>query len=153
MASGTVIVYPRARRVVATLLTVGAVALGGVGCQPPPSSTLPTASVGAWSLPDPRLTPGAVQSTDVHDVCPRVNPAFERGRPGTSVKNRVYRTYGITEHPTGRYEVDHLIPLELGGANASDNLWPEPNDHPARHPLGNSKDELEDVLHRLVCAG
>lgn len=128
-------------------------------CQPVDSGAPVVATSSAagaldpWSLPDPHLTPGAVQSTDVADVCPHVNPDFEKHRPGTSVKNRVYAAYGITSHPTGVYEVDHLIPLELGGANTPANLWPEPNDHPASHPNGNSKDELEDTLHRLVCAG
>ena len=30
------------------------------------------------------------------------------------MKREVYREYGITSHGPGDYEVDHLIPLELG---------------------------------------
>jgi hypothetical protein len=46
------------------------------------------------------------------------------------------------------YEYDHLVPLELGGAeNDPRNLWPEPGASP------NPKDELEHRLHSLVCAG
>ncbi|MGH6869842.1 MAG: hypothetical protein ACREDA_13430, partial [Methylocella sp.] len=46
------------------------------------------------------------------------------------------------------YEVDHLIPLEIGG-DPTDirNLWPQPLES-ARH-----KDEIENRLHELVCGG
>jgi hypothetical protein len=104
------------------------------------------------AMPNRKLTPGAVQTTDVHQVCPHTNPAFEKARPGTSVKNKVYAEYGIASHTTGQYEVDHLIPLELGGANTIANLWPELNDHP-RSGVLNSKDLLENKLHSLVCSG
>ncbi len=49
------------------------------------------------------------------------------------------------------YEEDHLIALEVGGSpTAVANLWPEPR-------FGTwgaaKKDQLENELHRLVCAG
>jgi hypothetical protein len=64
-------------------------------------------------------------------------------------KEGVYAAYGITTHAAGEYELDHLIPLELGGSNARSNLWPQPytgawNAH--------VKDALEDRLHAMVCA-
>lgn len=68
-----------------------------------------------------------------------------------SEKLAVYAEYGIMVHPTGRYEIDHLVALELGGSNATGNLWPEFNDHPAGYL--NSKDLLEDRLHQMVCSG
>jgi hypothetical protein len=40
-------------------------------------------------------------------------------------KRQVYAEYGITEHHTGDYEVDHLISLKLCGSNSIKNLWPE----------------------------
>jgi hypothetical protein len=65
--------------------------------------------------------------------------------------HEVYAAYGIRyPEPTGTYELDHLIPLEIGGNNANANLWPEPaSPTPGYH----QKDELENALHRLVCAG
>jgi hypothetical protein len=44
-------------------------------------------------------------------------------------------------------EIDHLIPLELGGADDVKNLWPQPA------PDYKYKDKLENELHRLVCSG
>jgi hypothetical protein len=41
------------------------------------------------------------------------------------MKREVYEEYGVTSHGRGDYEVDHLIPLELGSSNSIKNLWPE----------------------------
>lgn len=63
--------------------------------------------------------------------------------------------YGNDRDPS-TLEYDHLVPLGLGGAvNDPRNLWPEPN-YPNVSPdsyILNPKDELEDRLHDLVCAG
>lgn len=118
--------------------------------QAPPGTTAPHAG-STFPLPDRRLTPGSIQSSRLADICPRVNPEFEKHRPTTATKRQVYLEYGILQHPAGEYEIDHLIPLELGGSNKIDNLWPEPNDHPRGYL--NSKDKLENRLHKLVCAG
>ncbi len=47
-------------------------------------------------------------------------------------------------------EIDHIVPLELGGANEIANLFPEPGSRNANYHV---KDELENRLHDLVCAG
>lgn len=52
---------------------------------------------------------------------------------------------------TGDYEEDHLISLELGGSPTSQsNLWPEPYKAPDGARV---KDQLENKLRELVCAG
>jgi hypothetical protein len=49
------------------------------------------------------------------------------------------------QHVTG--ELDHLVPLELGGSNDMKNFWVEAGRIP------NPKDTVENRLHREVCAG
>ncbi len=96
------------------------------------------------------LTPGAIMSVSLSRICTPGYSARVRDVPW-SVKLDVYRAYGITRRSAGQYEIDHLIPLELGGSNATANLWPELNDHPRGYL--NSKDQLENRLHDLVCRG
>lgn len=66
------------------------------------------------------------------------------------VKNLVYARYGITKHSRETYEMDHLIPLELGGSNKQANLFPEAA---MPRPGFHEKDVLENTLHALVCEG
>ena len=128
-----------------------AVITAAVGLSAPAvviASTAPAASAASWPagfvLPNHHLTPGAYGHSFAQ-VCPHVSAVLENGRPSTAVKNQIYAEYHITYHPTGKYEIDHLVPLELDGSNAKANLWPEPGLH-------NKKDVLENRLHSLVCA-
>jgi len=98
------------------------------------------------SLPDPACTPGAPSRATVSQVCVPGYTARVRNVP-TTLKASIYRAYGITSHAAGSYEIDHLIPLELGGSNARANLWPE------RAPGYGRKDTLENTYHAAVCNG
>jgi hypothetical protein len=73
------------------------------------------------------------------------------------IKRRMIRLYGYyAGHRLSSYELDHLIPLELGGApNDTGNLWPEVDyaGVPSQTYYRNPKDRLERVLNRRVCAG
>src|ERR1700694_4476691 len=100
-------------------------------------------------LPDPALTPGDVLPAGVNQICVTGYSTSVRN-VSTATKNTVYAEYHIVSHATGQYEVDHLIPLELGGSNSMRNLWPEPAEP---RPGFHEKDVLENRLHALVCAG
>jgi len=101
-------------------------------------------------LPDPRLTPGDVLTTDKNVICRPGYTQTVRNVP-QSVKNQVYREYGITSRQPGEYEVDHLVSLELGGSNSIKNLWPQSY---KTQPLNaHVKDKLENKLHDLMCSG
>jgi hypothetical protein len=75
-------------------------------------------------LPDPKLTPGDAFEVTVQDLCVNGYTKKVRHFP-PEMKREVYEEYGVTSHGPGDYEVDHLIPLELGGSNSIKNLWPE----------------------------
>ena len=99
--------------------------------------------------PDRELTPGDVFPYATRDdVC---TPGWSREHRHVTESERyqVYVEYGRRQGP-GCCEVDHLIPLELGGTNTIKNLWPQPDDP---RPGAAEKDQLENTLHRLVCAG
>ena len=126
---------------------------------PPAAIAMPTVAATApvtqrvpagVAMPNPRLTPGAIFSVTRAEVC--TSGWATRHRDVTSEQyDEVYGEYGIRyPEPSGTYELDHLIPLELGGGNANANLWPEPA-WPA--PGFHQKDALENALHDLVCAG
>jgi hypothetical protein len=101
-------------------------------------------------LPDPKLTPGDTFEVTVQDLCVRGYTKKVRNVPA-AMKREVYEEYGITSHGSGDYEVDHLIPLELGGSNSIKNLWPE--SHRTSPWNAQVKDRLEGKLHELVCSG
>jgi len=63
----------------------------------------------------------------------------------TNEKTRQMKRYGAVDL-RDRYELDHLVPLELGGSNDPDNLWPEPDASP------NRKDAVENAARRAVCS-
>ena len=104
----------------------------------------------AGPLPDPACTPGAVdpavtQSNIRSTIC---SPGYTATvRPSASDTDRWKRVAEQAYGTTGTGEYDHLVSLELGGANATSNLWPEPGSIP------NAKDAVENRLHKEVCDG
>ncbi|MGY2894346.1 sunset domain-containing protein [Deinococcus sp. UYEF24] len=101
-------------------------------------------------VPDPKLSPGDVLTSDPKIVCVSGYTKTVRNVP-QSLKEQVYREYGITSRQSGEYEIDHLISLELGGSNSIRNLFPESY---KTTPLNaHVKDKLENKLHDLACSG
>jgi hypothetical protein len=102
-------------------------------------------------LPDAGCTPGTrYRLVDKARVCTPGYAGRVRNVP-QSRKDAVYRAYGIKRHFDGRDgEVDHLVSLELGGTNATANLFPEAA---SPRPGSHEKDRLENELHDEVCSG
>jgi hypothetical protein len=104
-------------------------------------------------LPDPRCTPGsidpAVTQADIRStICKKGWTA--KVRPPESQTERFKYDVAYLAYRTPRSErteLDHLVPLELGGSNDATNLWPE---YP---PTPNPKDKVEDALNAAVCDG
>ena len=113
--------------------------------------TPPSTKAGAAYLyPNLSLTPGAVLTTDATTICTPGYASSVRNIP-TVTKKQVYAEYGASyPQPTGAYEVDHFIPLEIGGSNDIKNLWLE---SATPTPGFHQKDQFENFEHGQVCNG
>jgi len=117
----------------------------------------------AGQLPDPTITPGAVDPSATKDVvCVRGYTSGVKA-DGTKVRDvpervklQAYRNYGIEGNYKGYCdlkvgcEIDHLISLQLGGSNDIKNLWPQSY---AGNWNAHIKDGLENTLRAKVCKG
>jgi hypothetical protein len=116
--------------------------------------------------PDRALTPGVVDpgATDAnicaHDWGPGAPPVpgggdltYSKAARHTSsrLKDAVFAEYNLANpHDGGHsYEVDHRVPLSLGGADVRENLWPESRRGDGLNAW--TKDRLEYHLYRMVC--
>jgi hypothetical protein len=102
-------------------------------------------------LPDPTLTPGAVRTTDVGAICS--TPTRGLRHWSRERDDRILAEHGLPTGPHPSVEIDHLIPLCLGGADDDKNLWPEPRHSIETEWPAELKDDLEHRLCELVCAG
>jgi hypothetical protein len=100
-------------------------------------------------LPDVNCTPGRVLDATKKEICVSGYTKTVRNVSGT-IKEQVYINYGILIRQKGEYEMDHLIPLELGGSNSILNLFPQPAEP---FPGFHEKDKVENYLRRQVCDG
>lgn len=101
--------------------------------------------------PNPALTPGA---KNLHltkaVICSSVFRTADYRTVTDKTKKNVFERYGIPWEKRNNYEVDHLIPLEIGGSNLITNLWPQPY---LPRPGAHEKDVIENRLHKEMCAG
>jgi hypothetical protein len=126
----------------AALLFVAVVAAGYHFSSPAPVSR-------GISVPEPRLTPGAVALVNREQVC-KSTSTKNRAVP-IQVQRKVFEEYGIQGAEPRAYEVDYLISPALGGADDIRNLWPQ--SYSATVWNAYVKDALEDRLRELVCSG
>jgi hypothetical protein len=117
---------------------------------------------------NPKLTPGAVDPTltaDLskashlvngveHNICAAsfVTPPFRAATKSQKIKTAVCKAYGIAAGcPGSAWELDDIVPIEVGGQNVQANLWPQPiaearvKDHQVEDLLGGPRG--------LVCQG
>ena len=108
-------------------------------------------------LPNPTITPGSINPNATKEViCVRgyTSGNDADGEPVRNVsdatKRKVFQLYNIDPN-SDKFEVDHLISLQLGGSNNITNLWPE--SYTTKPLNARTKDGLENRLHALVCKG
>lgn len=117
------------------------------------SVTGPCHARDAGRLPDSRCTPGsidpAVTQADIASTICRDGYTATVRPPEAATEHFKWDesvpAYGFAASVSG--ELDHLVPLELGGSNDAANLWPEAGQLP------NPKDDVEGTLRRAVCGG
>ena len=109
----------------------------------------------AGELPNPMLTKGAARVVTKNVLCTTSTKLVRHTT--TDTKRAVYAEYGINPKRSvsctgvahSCYEIDHLIPLEIGGDDVQANLWPQLYDGENN---AHNKDELENFLHKEICA-
>lgn len=103
-------------------------------------------------LPDPSCTPGAVDpavtQADIQSTICRAGYTASVRPPESQTEAFKWNVAEVAyaQHDVSG-ELDHLVPLELGGANDASNLWVEAGSIP------NPKDAVEDALNQAVCSG
>jgi hypothetical protein len=123
--------------------------------------TLFAAAAQAGDLPDLNITPGAtdpeVSEANIKDsICKVTHFTWTEGHmPPASflepIEKEQLKQYGYTDSNLKHYQMDHLIPLSLGGHPTDPkNIWPQVlvTKWSARR-----KDYLEEKLHDKVCKG
>ena len=137
----------------------------------PPAQRCQTSLKNGFPVPDPACTPGAINPTLTVDVlknrdfktgCVR-DQATPEGRiikpnekPGPA-KVDTYEWYDATKPDDNQgqnqtCELDHLISLEIGGADTLDNIWPQcgPSDAALSDRFFKEKDTVENYLAWMV---
>lgn len=105
-------------------------------------------------LPNPALTPGVVRPLSKADIC-GTKWGKDARHVTLAMKKQVFARYGIPWAEHAKFEVDHVVSRELGGADALDNLAPEPWYVTVKGlEMGaHQKDRAENAVHRALCAG
>ena len=89
---------------------------------------------------------GVITPTSVRQLC--VSGYTATIRPPVSYTNKLKAEWTPAGHKSSEYELDHFIPLALGGdPKDPDNLWMQVWSD------ARNKDILESSLHREVCNG
>jgi hypothetical protein len=103
--------------------------------------------------PDPNSTEGSVR-IDGHSretSCGHGNE--HRSAMTTDRRDEVLIRYGLRPGKHPDYEIDHLIPLCLGGSDDFSNLWPQPRRTIEPKWNAEAKDRLERLICDMVCNG
>lgn len=132
------------------LLCLGLSVVAACGEADVASSTLGNHGSPHRAERNPQLTPG--------DLCDREDPDFDglryperivhcRRAVTSETKIAIAASYGIYGETRQNYEIDHFIPLNIGGSNEGRNLWP------LFGPLAREKSQYEAWLMERVASG
>jgi hypothetical protein len=135
----------------------------GAFVQPDGNGVCTPGTRGEFPVPDQRCSPGAINTSVTLEVLqnPRFRTSCLRDRATSAQqKHKTYGWYALKAPPNNSgltmvCELDHIISLELGGADTLDNIWPQCG--PSRAALQNryfkQKDVVENYLAYMVKNG
>jgi hypothetical protein len=103
------------------------------------------------NLPNKNLTGGSVRTGNRDTACGHAKE--NRARMNAMRRDEILRRYGLPPGIHPDYQIDHLIPLCLGGSDDPSNLWPEPRRSIEETWNAEAKDRLEHLMCRMVCDG
>lgn len=112
------------------------------------ASVMAVPAIAAAQLPNNYYTPGKADKVDTKALCAASSDSSSRPVSDWQ-KNEALTRYGVRpESFTG--ELEHLVPVSLGGTNDPDNLYPF---HAQGEYTLEAKQRLASKLHDLVCDG
>jgi len=101
-------------------------------------------------LPNPVMTPGVADPRGTREnICLSGYSGSVRN-VSSRTKQQAFDLYHL-DRTREKFEIDHLISLELGGSNDIKNLWPQ--SYETKPWNAHVKDKLENRLHREICDG
>lgn len=112
------------------------------------ASVVALPAIGRAQLPSRQYTPGAAAKVDVKRLCSTDFVGSAKSIAKWQREEALSR-YGIRPESFAG-EVEHLIPVSLGGSNDPDNLFPF---HASGEYTLDAKNQLGDRLRQLVCDG
>jgi hypothetical protein len=102
------------------------------------------------AYPNKTMTPGKIiPGVTRQDVCQSGYAKKVRSDLTKTKKQMIYRNYNVP-YDTSKYQIDHLVPISIGGSNDVENLWPQPIVHNAGYL---EKQQVAQWLHEKVCNG
>jgi hypothetical protein len=100
-------------------------------------------------LPNSNLTPGQTRKVTKDQICSADYQASVKPI-SDSARKEAFGRYGLRDVDSKSEVLDFLVPVELGGSNDIENLWPQPT---RGEWSATQKDALEQKLHEMVCDG
>jgi len=107
-----------------------------------------------YPLPDPSCTPGAFNPTvsaKVFGAQKFTTKCIRDCITDSAQKHTMYAAYHVNQNSS--CELDHLVPLEMGGADSLDNIWPQCGKAPNGKNYKDIKDVVENYLSIEILMG
>ena len=131
--------------------------------QRPADGSCHASTSNGYPVPDPQCTPGGINSTVTLSVMQDPGWRTRCIRDCEESQARKHAAYSWYQIPNPQNnsgsnqicELDHVVPLELGGADGMGNIWPQcgPDDTTLKNRYFKLKDHVENYLADEVKAG